>query len=57
MTSGVTGGDGKPATFGKLFGLQDVEDIKIKAANYSVDKDDLTEFAVGHRTVFYKGYE
>jgi hypothetical protein len=57
MTSGVTGGDGNPATFGKLFGLQDVEDIKIKAANYSVDKDDLTEFAVGHRTVFYKGYE
>lgn len=57
MTSGVTGGDGKPATFGKLFGLQDVEDIKIKAANYTEDKDDLTEFAVGHRTVFYKGYE
>lgn len=57
ITSGTTGGDGKPATFGKLFGLQDVEDIKIKAANYSVDKDDLSEFAVGHRTVFYQGYE
>lgn len=57
MTSGVTGGDGKPASFGKMFGLQDVEDIHIKAADYSVDKDDLTEFAVGHRTVFYKGYE
>ena len=57
LTSGVTGGDGKPATFGKLFGLEDVEDIKIKAANYSVDKDDLTEFAVGHRTVYYQGYE
>lgn len=57
MTSGVTGGDGNPDTFGALFGLQDVEDIKIKAEDYSVDKDDLTEFAVGHKTVFYKGYE
>jgi hypothetical protein len=34
-----------------------VEDIHITASEYAVDKDDLTEFAVGHRTVYYQGYE
>lgn len=57
ITSGTTGGNGSPATFGSLFGLQDVEDIHLTADEYDVDKDDLSEFAVGHRTVYYQGYE
>lgn len=55
VTNGVVGGSDNATSFGKLFGLKDVEDIRISAANYTTDKDDVTEFVVGHRTVEYLG--
>lgn len=55
VTSGTAGGSDNPVDFPKLFGLQDVEDIHLTAAEYPVDKDDLSEFVVGHRTVLYGG--
>ena len=55
VTGGTQGGSDEPTAFGKLFGMQDVEDIHITAAEYAVDKDDLTEFFVGHRTVYRNG--
>lgn len=55
VTSGTTGGTDDPTSFEKLFGLEDVEDIKISASDYTTDKDDVTEFVVGHRTVEYLG--
>ena len=55
VNQGTVGGSDEGTSFGKLFGLQDPEDIHIKASEYAVDKDDLTEFFVGHRTVFRNG--
>lgn len=55
VKDGAKGGSDDATEFGKIFGLQDVEDIKIKGANYTVDKDDQTEFVIGHRTVEYNG--
>ena len=55
INQGTVGGTDEATSFGKLFGMQDVEDIHIKAADYAVDKDDLTEFFVGHRTVYRSG--
>lgn len=51
VTSGAQGGSDDPVELAQLFGLEDVEDIHITADEYEVDKDDLTEFLVGHRTV------
>lgn len=51
VNSGTQGGSDNPVEFAQLFGLEDVEDIHITASEYNVDKDDLTEFLVGHRTV------
>ncbi|WP_455714713.1 cellulose binding domain-containing protein [Anaerosporobacter sp.] len=55
VTSGTTGGSDNATSFAKLFGLDDVENIKISASSYTTDKDDVTEFVVGHRTVEYLG--
>ena len=55
VNQGAVGGTDEPTSFGKLFGLQDTEDIHITAAEYAVDKDDLTEFFVGHRTLYRSG--
>jgi hypothetical protein len=55
VTDGTSGGSDDPTSIGKLFGLSDVEDIKIEAKDYVVDKDDLSEIIIGHRLVEYKG--
>ena len=55
VTDGVMGGTDEATSFGKLFGIQDPEDIHIRASEYAVDKDDLTEFFVGHRTIYRNG--
>ena len=55
VTEGVQGGTDEATAFGKLFGMTDCEDIHIKASDYAVDKDDLTEFFVGHRTIYRNG--
>ncbi len=51
VQTGTTGGADDPTVFPALFGMEDVEDIHITAKEYDVDKDDLTEFVVGHKTV------
>ena len=55
VNQGVQGGTDEATSFAKLFGMQDVEDIHVKASEYAVDKDDLTEFLVGHRTIYRNG--
>lgn len=51
VKTGTTGGGYDPTVFPALFGMEDVEDIHINAKDYTVDKDDLSEFVVGHKTV------
>ncbi len=55
VTGGASGGSDNATDFVKIFGLQDVEDIRLRASEYSVDKDDLSEIVIGHRTVLYGG--
>lgn len=55
VNQGAVGGTDEATSFGKLFGMQDAEDIHIRASDYAVDKDDLTEFFVGHRTIYRNG--
>ena len=55
FTSGATGGSDTATNLGKLLGLQNVKSYKISASSYSVDKDDVTEFFVGHKKVVYNG--
>ena len=55
VNQGASGGSDVATSFGKLFGLQDAEDIHITASEYALDKDDLTEFFVGHRTLYRSG--
>ena len=55
IDQGTVGGTDEATSFGKLFGMKDVEDIHITANEYAVDKDDLTEFFVGHRTIYRSG--
>lgn len=55
VNQGTVGGTDEGTSFGKLFGMQDAEDIHIRASEYAVDKDDLTEFFVGHRTIYRNG--
>jgi hypothetical protein len=52
---GTSGGSNTATKLERLFGLKDVEDIKINGSDYGVDVDDSTEFVIGHRTVTYKG--
>ena len=55
FTSGATGGSDTATNLGKKLGLKDVKSFNISASNYSVDKDDVTEFFVGHKNIIYKG--
>lgn len=57
VTEGTSGGaDDGCETFGELFGL-DGKFITIDDDDYLEDKDDITQFYVGHRTVKYGGEE
>ena len=55
FTSGTTGGSDTTTNLGKKLGLKDVKSFKINASDYSVDKNDITEFFVGHKNIIYKG--
>lgn len=55
FNEGATGGNDTPTTFGTILGLKDAKCYKIKSSKYSVDKDDVTEFFVGHRNIVYNG--
>lgn len=55
FTEGATGGNDTPTTFGTILGLKDAQCYEIKSSDYSVDKDDVTEFFVGHRNIRYNG--
>ena len=55
VKTGATGGGYDATLLPKLFGMEDVEDIQLSAKDYAVDKDDLSEFVVGHRTVKCNG--
>lgn len=51
----VIGGNDTATTLGSLIGLKDVKNIKISSNSYSVDKDDVTDFVIGHRNVIHNG--
>jgi hypothetical protein len=55
VTGGAAGGSDEPTALGGLFGLKDLENIKIDGSNYDTDTDDGTEFVIGHRRVDYAG--
>ena len=55
FANGVTGGNDTPTTFGTILGLNDAKCYDIKGSEYSVDKDDITEFFVGHKNIVYNG--
>lgn len=56
LTEGAaTGGNDTPTTFGKLLGLKDAKFYKITSSSYSVDKNDITDFLVGHRKIVRNG--
>lgn len=51
------GGSDDGVTFGTLLGLQDSRYISVSAEQYAEDKDDVTDFYVGHRNMVYNGEE
>ena len=51
----IKGGNDTATTLGSLIGLKDIKDINVSASSYSVDKDDVTEFVIGHRNVVHNG--
>ena len=53
----VKGGNDTATTFGSLIGLKDVKHIKVSSSSYSVDKDDVTDFIIGHRNIVHNGVE
>lgn len=55
VNEGINGGSDNTTDFPSLFGLKDVENLKINAADYQADPDDLSEIMIGHRQVSYKG--
>ena len=55
LNKGITGGDDNPTTFGKLLGLEDTKCYELKSSSYTEDKDDITEFFVGHKNIRYNG--
>ena len=55
LTSGATGGNDTVTTFGTLLGLENVKNYNITGSSYDVDKDDVTQFVVGHKNVVYNG--
>ncbi len=54
-TGGVAGGSDDPVELGTMLGLADAQFIQINKEDYTVDTDDVTEFFVGHRNVYYEG--
>ena len=57
LEEGTSGGSDNELDFLEIFGLSDVESIKLNPNKYSVDKDDISQFVVGHRLVEYKNEE
>ncbi|MEE1504352.1 MAG: S-layer homology domain-containing protein [Acutalibacteraceae bacterium] len=57
LNQGIIGGNDDPKTFGSLLGLKDTACYEIKADDYAVDKDDVTEFFVGHKKINYNGVD
>lgn len=57
VTSQANNGRDKDAaqTFGTMFGLESSEYYQIKGSDYSYDRDDVTDFTIGHRKVTYNG--
>ena len=55
LTGGATGGNDTATTFGTLLGLQNVKNYHIVGSDYTVDKDDVTQFVVGHKNIVYNG--
>lgn len=55
FVDGATGGNDTPTTFGSILGLNDTKCYDIKSSSYAVDKDDVTEFFVGHRNIVHNG--
>ena len=52
------GGSDDGKNLGTLLGLEnDSQYIKISSSDYSVDKDDITDFFVGHKKIVYNGVE
>jgi len=46
---------GDATLFPERLGLTDIENIKIEGHEYKDDKDDITEFVIGHKKVKYDG--
>ena len=59
VTSGATvGGSDTGNNLGTLLGLEaDCRFISVKSSEYSCDKDDITDFFVGHKKIIYNGVE
>ena len=59
LTSGITvGGSDTGKNLGTLLGLDpDSQFISIEASDYAVDKDDITDFFVGHKKILHNGVE
>lgn len=55
VTGGATGGSNNATSFVALFGLADAENIFIDSDNYTSDKDDVTDFVIGHCKVEHRG--
>ena len=53
----ITGGNDTATTFGNMLGLEDSQSIGVKSSQYTVDKDDITDFYVCHRKIVYNGVE
>ena len=55
FTEGASGGNDDPTTFASALGLQDVKSYDISADDYNVDKDDVTQFVICHKSLIYNG--
>ena len=57
FSAGATGGNDSPTNFASGLGLRDVASYDIKGSDYAYDKDDVTQFVVGHRKFICNGKE
>ena len=56
VTNGaIKGGSDNVLDFGAMLGLENTKQIGVTSDEYSVDKDDITEFFVGHKKIMYNG--
>ena len=55
FSAGATGGNDSPTNFGSGLGLRNLISYDIKGSDYAYDKDDVTQFVVGHRSFIYNG--